>query len=65
MEFIKIGIMPQEKIRERILSIAPGEIKPVPGDPKIWFTSIRSLVEVITDHNLAVPLLRDTNDIKS
>lgn len=39
-EIIMIGIMPQEKIRERVLAIARGAIKkPKPGEPKIWFTS--------------------------
>ena len=28
MKVIKIGIAPQEKIRERVLAIAKGEIKP-------------------------------------
>jgi predicted transcriptional regulator len=43
MKTIVVGIMPQEKIRERMLSIARGEFKPKSTDPKIWFTSMRSL----------------------
>ena len=38
MKVIKIGIAPQEKIRERVLAIAKGKIKPKVSDPKIWFT---------------------------
>src|SRR5437879_3099075 len=34
---IKVGIAPQATIRERILSIAKGELKPKSSDPKIWF----------------------------
>jgi predicted transcriptional regulator len=46
MKAIVIGILPQEKIRGRVLSIARGEYKPKPSDPKIWFTSMRSLAEL-------------------
>jgi predicted transcriptional regulator len=35
MKTIKIGIAPQEKIRERMLAIAKGLIKPKASDPKI------------------------------
>ena len=54
MKAIVIGIMPQNKIRERILSIARGEYKPKPKEPKIWFTSMRSLAEVLSDENRAL-----------
>ena len=54
MKIIKIGIAPQAKIRARILAIAKGELKPKPSDPKIWFTSMRSLSEVLSDENRAL-----------
>ncbi len=54
MKIIKIGVAPQEKIRERALAIARGEIKPKPSDPKIWFTSMRSLSQVLSDENRAL-----------
>jgi predicted transcriptional regulator len=61
MKAIKIGIMPQERIRARVLAIARGEIKPRPGDPKIWFTSMKSLAEVLSDDNRALlKVIRDT-----
>jgi len=43
---IRIGIMPQEKIRERMLLIAKGTYKPAPNEQKIWFTSMRSLADL-------------------
>ena len=52
MKAIVIGIMSQDKIRERVLSIARGEYKPKSGEPKIWFTSMRSLAEVLSDEKL-------------
>lgn len=54
MKTVTIGIMPQNKIRERVLAIAKGEYKPDPSEPKIWFTSMRSLAEVLSDDNRAL-----------
>ena len=54
MKVIKIGIAPQEEIRRRILSIAKGELKVKSTDPKIWFTSMGSLAEVLSDENRAI-----------
>lgn len=51
MTSMKIGILPQDQMRERVLKIARGELKPKPGDPKVWFPSIRSLAEVLSDDN--------------
>jgi predicted transcriptional regulator len=61
MKPLVIGILPQEKIRERLLAVARGELKPKPGDPTIWFTSIRSLAEVLSDDNRALlKIIRET-----
>jgi predicted transcriptional regulator len=54
MTAIVIGIMPQDEIRARALAIARGTIKPRPGDPRVWFTSMRSLAEVLSDENRAL-----------
>ena len=54
MKTLKIGIAPQEKIRERILGIARGKIKPKASDPKVWFTSMRSLSKFLSDENRAL-----------
>ena len=54
MKAIVVGILPQERIRERILAIARGEYKPKTTEPKIWFTSMRSLAEVLSDENRAL-----------
>ena len=51
---VSIGIMPQDKIRARVLAIAKGKYKPRAGEPKIWFTSMRSLAEVLSDENRAL-----------
>ena len=62
MKTVVVGIMPQEKIRERVLAIARGDYKPKATDPKIWFTSMRSLAEVLSDDNRA--LLKVIQDAK-
>jgi predicted transcriptional regulator len=62
MKTIVVGIMSQEKIRERILAIARGDYKPKATEPKIWFTSMRSLAEVLSDDNRA--LLKVIQDAK-
>jgi len=62
MKAIVIGILPQDRIRERMLAIARGQYKPRPSEPRIWFTSMRSLAEVLSDENRA--LLRVIRDAK-
>jgi predicted transcriptional regulator len=54
MKAIVIGIMPQEQIRQRILDIARGDYKPRPDEPRVWFTSMKSLAEVLSDDNRAL-----------
>ncbi len=54
MKAIAIGIMSQEEIRKRVLAIARGEYKPKANEPKIWFTSMKSLAEVLSDENRAL-----------
>ena len=51
MAVIKIGIMPQDKIRQRTIAIAKGEYKSKRSDPKIWFPSMKALSEVLSDKN--------------
>lgn len=52
MKNIKVGIMPREKFRQRTLDIAAGRYKPKAGEPKVWFSSMKSLSEVLSDKNL-------------
>lgn len=54
MKVVRIGILPQTEIRERMLAIASGKLKPKPADPRIWFTSMRSLSQVLSDENRAL-----------
>ena len=51
---IAIGVMPQVKLRERVLAIACGDYKPKASDPKIWFTSMKTAADVLSDENRAL-----------
>ena len=54
MKKMIIGIASQQDIRARALAIARGDHRPRAGEPKIWFTSMRSLAEVLSDENRAL-----------
>ncbi|MDX2495307.1 MAG: helix-turn-helix domain-containing protein [Desulfuromusa sp.] len=54
MKKIVIGVMSQDKIRKRVLDIARGDYKPKRNEPKIWFPSMKSVAEVLSDQNRAL-----------
>jgi len=54
MKPVAVGILSKDDIRKRVLAIVRGELKPRPQDPKIWFNSMRSLAEVLSDENRAL-----------
>jgi predicted transcriptional regulator len=47
----KIGIISLEQYKQRTIAIAKGEYKPRKDEPKIWFTSIKSLANVLSEEN--------------
>lgn len=49
-----IGVMPEEQIRKRMLAIAKGEHTPAAGEPKIWFTSVNAVAQVLSNENIAL-----------
>lgn len=54
MKKVVIGVMSQDNIRKRVLAIARGEYKPKRNEPKIWFPSMKSVAEVLSDQNRAL-----------
>lgn len=54
MKKIIIGIMSQDNIRQRVLDIARGKYKPKRNEPKVWFPSMKSVAEVLSDQNRAL-----------
>ncbi|MCW2237626.1 HVO_A0114 family putative DNA-binding protein [Azospirillum canadense] len=48
---VKVGIASYEQQKARLMSIARGERKPSPDEPKIWFSSIESFAQVLSTKN--------------
>lgn len=48
---LKVGIMSRREYRERTIAIAKGEYTPKKGEPKIWFESIQSMAQVLSNDN--------------
>lgn len=56
---LHIGIASREQMQARTIAIARGKLKPKPGDPKVWFTSVESLAQVLSSQNqLLLELIR-------
>jgi predicted transcriptional regulator len=54
--------MPQWQFRARAIAIAKGEYKPKSGEPRISFTSMKSVAEVLSDQNRALlKVIRETS----
>lgn len=54
-----IGVMSEELIRKRTLAIVKGEYKPDLGEPKIWFTSMIALAQVLSNENISLLRMLD------
>src|SRR3989338_4729814 len=52
MKIIKVGIMPRDHFQARLIEIASGRYIPKKNEPKIWFSSIKSLCEVLDENNM-------------
>lgn|SRR3990167_2575491 len=48
---IKVGIISKEEYVKRTIAIAQGKYKPKKGEPKIWFDSLRSMAEALSNDN--------------
>jgi len=48
---IKIGIISREDYIKRTIAIAKGEYKPQKDEPKVWFESMKSLAQVLSNEN--------------
>lgn len=53
-KIIKVGILPYKAIKARTIAIAAGSIKPGRDDPKVWFPSLRSFANVLSEENAAL-----------
>ena len=51
---MKVGVMPYRDMKARTIAIARGRYKPTSGEPKVWFTSLKSLASVLSEDNQAL-----------
>ena len=51
LKTITVGIMSKEAYKARTISIAKGEYKVKKDEPKIWFESIKSLAQILSNEN--------------
>jgi len=59
---LKVGIAPYEEVKKRALAIARGQYKPTKSEPKIWFSSIESLAQVLSSKNkLLLEIIAQSN----
>lgn len=50
-KILYVGIMNKADYIKRTISIAKGEYKPKADEPKVWFESIKSLAQILSNEN--------------
>lgn len=48
---INVGIISRDDYIRRTVAIAQGNYRPGPGEPKIWFETLRSMAEALSPDN--------------
>ena len=56
----RIGIMSEKLIRMRLLAIAQGKYKPQQNEPKVWYTSINAISQILRPENIELLRLMDS-----
>ncbi len=51
MKTVYVGIMTKEAYKQRTLAIARGEYEPKKNEPKIWFESLKSMAQILSNEN--------------
>jgi predicted transcriptional regulator len=54
MTTLRIGIASLDEMKARTLAIVRGEQERASNEPKLWFTSMKSFAEVLSDNNRAL-----------
>ncbi len=54
MTNLKVGIASLEQYKSRTLAIARGEYVPAADEPKVWFQSLETMSQVLSDKNRAL-----------
>ena len=56
----RIGIMSEKLIRMRLLAIAQGKYKPQQDEPRVWYTSINAISQILRPENIELLRLIDS-----
>ncbi len=51
VKVMKIGIISRENYVKRTIAVAKGQYKPSDDEPKIWFESLKSMSQVLSNEN--------------
>jgi predicted transcriptional regulator len=51
VSILRVGIASYDEIKKRTLAIAQGKLKPAKNAPKVWFSSIESMAQVLSTRN--------------
>jgi predicted transcriptional regulator len=54
MNILRVGIASYEEMKARTLAIARGERRRRRGEPKIWFRSVESFAQILSERNRAL-----------
>lgn len=60
-----VGIMSKADYIKRTIAIAKGEYKPKANEPKVWFESIKSLAQILSNENQELLKIIDEKHPKS
>ena len=51
VKIIIVGIMPLSEYKKRTIAIAKGEYKIKADEPKVWFESVKSMAQILSNEN--------------
>ncbi len=54
MKTVRVGIMSKEEYKQRTIAIAKGLYVPKANEPKIWFESMKSMAQILSNENQAL-----------
>jgi len=53
-KILYVGLMSKQEYKKRTIAIAKGEYTPKRNEPKIWFESMKSLAQILSNENQAL-----------
>ncbi len=51
VKVMKIGIISRDNYVKRTIAVAKGQYKPLDDEPKIWFESLKSMSQILSNEN--------------